>query len=118
MEINQETLASLLAKAAADPSFREELAGDSLGTIVDAGIQVSIDDLKRLLDLQGVTNLELIEVVRERILRVETASCNGCTHCAECGCAGCGTNSCAGSCNPFSCEVPPAGWGLGTPPGA
>src|SRR5438105_634067 len=67
MAIQRATLASLLERAAAEPSFLEQLAADPLGTVQAAGVEVSAADIKAWLALDAATDAELLDVLRVRI---------------------------------------------------
>ena len=65
---HQATLRSLLDRATTDPEFLEMLAEDPLKATLDAGVQLSSSDLKRLLGLSGATDMELVEVIQARVI--------------------------------------------------
>jgi hypothetical protein len=80
MTSRQESLQSVLDRAAADPGFLAELAAQPLETVLAAGVQVSTAELKQLLSLAGATDAELLEVLRVRVAHTavdDSAGCGG-----------------------------------------
>jgi hypothetical protein len=76
---------SLLDRAMADPEFLSELASDPLGTAQAAGVELSATELKHMLGMPDMTDAELVEVLRTRILQRRGVSCGDC----DCDCDGC-----------------------------
>lgn len=71
------SLAAFLQRAASEPALLAELRADALGAAYRAGVRLTLDDLKAALDLAGVTDLELIEVLLRRLASRST----GCGDC-------------------------------------
>jgi hypothetical protein len=77
MAVHRETMISLLDRAMADPGFLSELARDPLGTAQAAGVELSAAELKSMLGMPGMTDAELVEVLRARFLQRSGVSCVG-----------------------------------------
>jgi hypothetical protein len=73
----QQSLATLLTRAADDPELLAALAADPLGAAYRAGVRVTAADFKQLVGLPGATDAELIEVLRTRLARRDDG-CGGC----------------------------------------
>jgi hypothetical protein len=71
------TLLDLLDEAIDNPELVRLWAADPLGTARAAGVELSTEDLKRMLGIAGATDAELIEVLRVRLRH--TPPCCPCT---------------------------------------
>ena len=78
MAMRQESLRSVLDRAAEDRDFLAQLAARPLETALAAGVQISTADLKQLLSLAGATDAELLEVLRVRIAGATADDSPGC----------------------------------------
>jgi len=70
-------LTAVLDQAMVDPVLLGRLATDVVSTLHDVGVRISAIELKELLGISGATDLELLEVLRARLSRIQGASC-GC----------------------------------------
>ena len=74
-------LDELLSRAHTDPEFLQALAADPLGTAVAAGVRVTSNDVKTMLGIDGATDSELVEVLRQRL--AHGLRRDGCGLCGE-----------------------------------
>jgi hypothetical protein len=62
-----QAILAVLDRAIADSGLCAKLAADPMGTMSAEGVSLDGATLKNLLDIQGATDRELVEVLRARI---------------------------------------------------
>ena len=74
MSQQHETLRSVLERALADPDLLQQLAGDPLGTLRNAGVARTSASIKNWFGVPGATDAELVEMICKLI---KARNCSG-----------------------------------------
>lgn len=74
MATGMAALLGLLDRAVVEPDFLAALVANPLATARAAGVQITLADVKRLLDLSEATDEEIVEVLRIHTARMMASS--------------------------------------------
>ena len=81
MADQQDSLQSLFDRAAADPDLIQQLAADPIGTAREAAVEISVQDLKHLLNMPDASDEEVVEALKARVSHTGLHGVGGCCCC-------------------------------------